>query len=122
MLRRLLVRSHRTTLTSARRPSCHSHRRTRASASISVLALVSVIVVNVALPIPQAEAVHANPSGGEGKFTQVIDWIDWTEMTNTRWENQKRILPDGTTGVYGAQVDAQYPMCEPRLQGVTTPG
>ena len=99
MLRRLLVRSHRTTLTSARRPSCHSHRHIRASASISVLALASAIMVNVALPIPQAEAVHANPSGGGGKFTQVIDWIDWTEMTNTRWENQKRILPDGTTGV-----------------------
>jgi len=29
----------------------------------------------------------------------VIDWIDWTGMTNTRWENSKRILPDGTSGV-----------------------
>ena len=52
----------------------------------------------VALPVPQAEAVHGNPSGG-GKFTRVIDWIDWTGMTNTRWENSKRILPDGASGV-----------------------
>ena len=29
----------------------------------------------------------------------MIDWIDWTGMTNTRWENSKRILPDGTSGV-----------------------
>jgi len=29
----------------------------------------------------------------------VIDWIDWTGMTNTRWENSKRILPDGASGV-----------------------
>ena len=53
----------------------------------------------VTLPAPQAEAVRGNPSGGEGKFSRVIDWIDWTEMTNTRWENGKRILPDGASGV-----------------------
>ena len=29
----------------------------------------------------------------------MIDWIDWTGMTNTRWENSKRILPDGASGV-----------------------
>jgi len=98
MLRRLFVRSHRPALTSARRSSCRSRRRRRAGASISALALASTVLGTVALPVPQAEAVHGNPSGG-GKFTRVIDWIDWTGMTNTRWENSKRILPDGTSGV-----------------------
>jgi len=98
MLRRLFVRSHRPALTSARRSSCRSRRRRRAGASISALALASTVLGTVALPVPQAEAVHGNPSGG-GKFTRVIDWIDWTGMTNTRWENSKRILPDGASGV-----------------------
>ncbi len=98
MLRRLFVRSHRPALTSARRSSCRSRRRRRTGASISALALASTVLGTVALPVPQAEAVHGNPSGG-GKFTRVIDWIDWTGMTNTRWENSKRILPDGTSGV-----------------------
>ena len=83
MLRRFFVRSHRRELTSSRHPSRQSRQRLRSGAAISTFALVATALGTAMLPVPPAEAIHGNPAGGSGKYTQVIDWIDWTEMTNT---------------------------------------
>ena len=97
MLRRLFIRAATAEPTSTRRPLKRSRRR--GGVAISVLALAGALLSAVALPTPQADAVYGNPAGGSGRFTQVIDWIDWTEMSGTRTENWTRILPDGATGV-----------------------
>ena len=99
MLRRFFVRSHRRELTSSRQPSRQSRQRLRSGAAISTFALVAAALGTGTLPAPPAEAIHGNPAGGSGKYTQVIDWIDWTEMTNTLPGKGTRILPDGSTGV-----------------------
>ena len=99
MLRRFFVRSHRRELTSSRQPSRQSRRRLRSGAAISTFALIAGALGTSTLPAPPAEAIYGNPAGGSGKYTQVIDWIDWTEMTNTLPGKGTRILPDGSTGV-----------------------
>lgn len=99
MLRRLFVRSRRRELTSSRQPAHQSRQRLRSGAAISALALIAAALGTATLPAPPAEAIHGNPSGGSGKFVQVIDWIDWTEMTNTVAGRGAAILPDGSTGV-----------------------
>ena len=99
MLRRLFVRSHRRALTSSRQPSRQSRRRLRSGAAISTFALIAGALGTATLPAPPAKAIYGNPAGGSGKYTQVIDWIDWTEMTNTLPGKGTRILPDGSTGV-----------------------
>jgi len=63
------------------------------------VALIAAALGTTTLPAPPAEAIHGNPAGGSGKFSQVIDWIDWTEMTNTVAGRGATILPDGSTGV-----------------------
>ena len=99
MLRRFFVRSHRRELTSSRQPSRQSRRRLRSGAAISTFALIAGALGTTTLPAPPAKAIYGNPAGGSGKYTQVIDWIDWTEMTNTLPGKGTRILPDGSTGV-----------------------
>ena len=99
MLRRFFVRSHRRELTSSRQPSRQSRRRLRSGAAISTFALIAGALGTATLPAPPAKAIYGNPAGGSGKYTQVIDWIDWTEMTNTLPGKGTRILPDGSTGV-----------------------
>ena len=99
MLRRLFVRSHRRELTSSRQPSRQSRRRLRSGAAISTFALIAGALGTATLPAPPAKAIYGNPAGGSGKYTQVIDWIDWTELTNTVAGRGTRILPDGSTGV-----------------------
>ncbi len=64
-----------------------------------MFALIAAVLGTTTLPVPPAEAIHGNPDGGSGKYTQVIDWIDWTEMTNTLPGKGTMVLPDGRTGV-----------------------
>ena len=99
MLRRLFVRSRRRKLTSSRQPSHQSRQRLKSGAAVSAVALIAAALGTATIPTPPAEAIHGNPSGGSGKFAQVIDWIDWTEMTNTVPGKGMAILPDGSTGV-----------------------
>ena len=99
MLRRLFVRSHRRELTSSRQSSRQSRQRLKSGAAVSAVALIAAALGTTTLPAPPAEAIHGNPAGGSGKFSQVIDWIDWTEMTNTVAGRGATILPDGSTGV-----------------------
>ena len=99
MLRRLFVRSHRRELTSSRQSSRQSRQRLKSGAAVSAVALIAAALGTATLPAPPAEAIHGNPAGGSGKFSQVIDWIDWTEMTNTVAGRGATILPDGSTGV-----------------------
>ena len=99
MLRRFFVRSRRRELTSSCQPSCQSHQRLRSGAAISVFSLIAAALGPATLLVPPAEAIHGNPAGGSGKYTQVIDWIDWTEMTNTLPGKGTMVLPDGRTGV-----------------------
>ncbi|WP_167146906.1 CshA/CshB family fibrillar adhesin-related protein [Actinomyces sp. ZJ308] len=99
MLRRLLARAATTESPSARHALRSSRIRRRRGAALCALALAGAALGTVTLPTPPAEAVHGNPAGGLGRFTPVIDWIDWTGITNTRVENWTRILPDGATGV-----------------------
>ncbi len=99
MLRRLFVRSRRRKLTSSRQPSHRSRQRLKSGAAVSAAALIAAALGTATIPAPPAEAIHGNPAGGSGKFSQVIDWIDWTEMTNTVPGKGAAILPDGSTGV-----------------------
>jgi len=99
MLRRLFVRSRRRKLTSSRQPSHRSRQRLKGGAAVSAAALIAAALGTATIPAPPAEAIHGNPAGGSGKFSQVIDWIDWTEMTNTVPGKGAAILPDGSTGV-----------------------
>ena len=99
MLRRVFTHSATTESMSPRRSLNHSRKHRRAGAAACALALAWAALGTVTLPTPPAEAVNGNPAGGSGRFTPVIDWIDWTEMTGTRTENWTRILPDGATGV-----------------------
>ena len=99
MLRRLFVRSRRRKLTSSRQPSHQSRQRLKSGAAVSAAALIAAALGTATIPAPPAEAIHGNPAGGSGKFSQVIDWIDWTEMTNTVPGKGAAILPDGSTGV-----------------------
>ena len=99
MLRRLFVRSRRRKLTSSRQPSHRSRQRLKSSAAVSAAALIAAALGTATIPAPPAEAIYGNPAGGSGKFSQVIDWIDWTEMTNTVPGKGAAILPDGSTGV-----------------------
>ena len=99
MLRRLFVRSRRRKLTSSRQPSHRSRQRLKSGAAVSAAALIAAALGTATIPAPPAEAIYGNPAGGSGKFSQVIDWIDWTEMTNTVPGKGAAILPDGSTGV-----------------------
>ena len=99
MLRRIFTHSATTEPMSPRRSLNRSRKHRRAGAAACALALAWAALGTVTLPTPPAEAVNGNPAGGSGRFTPVIDWIDWTEMTGTRTENWTRILPDGATGV-----------------------
>ena len=99
MLRRLFVRSRRRKLTSSRQPSHRSRQRLKSGAAVSAAALIAAALGTATIPAPPAEAIYGNPAGGSGKFSQVIDWIDWTEMTNTVPSKGAAILPDGSTGV-----------------------
>ena len=99
MLRRLFVRSRRRKLTSSRQPSHRSRQRLKSGAAVSAAALIAAALGTATIPAPPAEAIYGNPAGGSGKFSQVIDWIDWTEMTNTVAGRGATILPDGSTGV-----------------------
>ena len=96
MLRRLFVRSRRRKLTSSRQPSHRSRQRLKSGAAVSAAALIAAALGTATIPSPPAEAIHGNPAGGSGKFSQVIDW---TEMTNTVPGKGVAILPDGSTGV-----------------------
>ena len=60
-----------------------------------MFALIAAALGPATLLVPPAEAIHGNPAGGSGKYTQVIDWIDWTEMTNTVPGKGTMVLPDG---------------------------
>ena len=99
MLCRLFVRSRRRKLTSSRQPSHRSRQRLKSGAAVSAAALIAAALGTATIPAPPAEAIYGNPAGGSGKFSQVIDWIDWTEMTNTVPGKGAAILPDGSTGV-----------------------
>ncbi|WP_315584238.1 CshA/CshB family fibrillar adhesin-related protein [Actinomyces viscosus] len=99
MLRRLFTRAAATTSMPIRHALRRSRIRRRRGAALCALALAGAALSTVTLPTPPAEAVHGNPAGGIGRFTSVIDWIDWTGMSSTRTEKGVRILPDGATGV-----------------------
>lgn len=71
-------------------------RRARVAAALSAAVLIMVHVFGGATP--PATAIYAAPDGGSGKYAEVIDWIDWTEMTGAALDSDgrtRRIAPDG---------------------------
>ena len=84
--------------TQSRKP--HRYRKIRALATVMASAATALSVLIA--PAPQADAVYSNPTGGEGRYPQAIDWIDWAELSNTTTEvasgRSYKILPAGSSG------------------------
>lgn len=73
-------------------------RRARLAAVLSSAALI--VVHTLGAGTPPATAIYAAPDGGSGQYAEVIDWIDWTEMTGAELDTDgrtRRIAADGGT-------------------------
>ena len=99
---RSLFRSSETDPTSVHTQSHKPHRYRKRRALATVMASAAMALSVLIVPAPQADAVYSNPTGGEGRYPQAIDWIDWAELSNTTTEvasgRSYKILPAGSSG------------------------